>query len=82
MTVQNAAISRHEVPPGVAVAVPAVSAVDAKGTAVPRMAMGRGAPELGNIGAANVGVAPVDRHDEALTRRLCAGRGKGGRAYR
>jgi hypothetical protein len=72
MTVQNAAISRHEVPPGVAVAVtrPAAAAVDANGTAVSQMAMGRGAPELGNIGAANVGVAPVDRHDEALTRRL------------
>jgi hypothetical protein len=64
MTVHDPPISRHEVPPGVAVAVTRwPTAVDPDGSAITQMAVSDGAAELGNIGPADVGMTGVDWHD-------------------
>src|SRR5688572_6681703 len=82
MAVHDPPISGHEMPPGVAMAIARSAAVDADRPAVAQMPVRGGASELGNIGAADIGMAGVDRHDQVLAGRLCAGTGKRRRARR
>lgn len=68
MAVHDPTVSRHEMPPGVAMAVArsCVAAVDADRSAVAAVTVAHCAAELGNEVAADVGMTAADRHDQAL----------------
>jgi hypothetical protein len=67
MAVHHPAISRHEVPLYVAMAVPrSAASVDPDGPAVAQMPVCDGPAELGDIGTADIGMAGVDRDDQIL----------------
>lgn len=83
VTVDDPSVTRHEMPPGVTMAVtPTSVSVDADRPAIALMPMGRGAPEFGNIGAADIGMTTVDRYDQVLAGWLTAGGGERRRARR
>jgi hypothetical protein len=83
VTVYDGANPRHAMPACVTMAVArTAAAVDTDRAAITPVTMGHRAPELGNIVAADVGVAAANGNDQVFAGRLRARGGEGGRGRR